>query len=184
MVLAVSALTIAVALGACGGSGRQTYDATAENNGVYVKLGAIDYQLQVSRELNPFATEDHEYLVGLPAGVKGPTPNQIWYGVFLFAINDTEHEAPLANNFAIIDTQGTTYRPVALDPSVNEFVWTGGTLAPHSTAPAPSTTAFFGPTQGRLLLFKLNNAVYNNRPLTLSIRAPGQSHTATISLDL
>jgi hypothetical protein len=182
--VACLALALSLALGACGKVGKPSYDATAENNGTYVQLGTIYYQLQVSRELNPYATEDHEYLVGLPAGIKSPTPSQIWYGVFLRAINMGKHPEPAADNFKITDTQGDVYTPISLNPSVNPFVWTGQSLPPRGTEPAPNTMASFGPTQGGLLLFKLNTTVYNNRPLSLQVRAPGVSHVATISLDL
>ena len=53
-----------------------------------------------------------------------------------------------------------------------------------ATPTGADTTASFGPTQGRLLLFKLPTQVYSNRPLTLQIHAQGQSTPATISLDL
>jgi hypothetical protein len=177
------ALALSIAVSACG-SAKHPYDATAENNGTYVRLGTINYQLQISRELNQYSPEDHEYLTGLPAGTKGPTANEIWYGVFLYAINKGHRTAPVADSFKIVDTQGNTYSPVALDPSVNPFAWTNTDLAPLGTVPAPNTAASFGPTQGALLLFKLNTSVYNNRPLTLDIQAPGISHVATISLDL
>lgn len=172
------------AVSACGKVGKPSYDATAENNGTYVQLGPIEYQLQVSRELNPYAAEDHGYLVGLPSGQKAPTSNQIWYGVFIYARNTSSHSSPLATDFSITDTQGNTYKPLPLKASVNEFAWTGGDLSGDGSEPAPNTTAYFGPTQGGLLLFQLNTSVYNNRPVTLQIKAPGISHTATISLDL
>jgi len=41
-----------------------------------------------------------------------------------------------------------------------------------------------GPTQCGLLLFKLNTAVYSNRPLSLEIYAPGDARPSSISLDL
>ncbi|MEA2144842.1 MAG: hypothetical protein QOG59_429, partial [Solirubrobacteraceae bacterium] len=58
---AAAALGAALALGACG-SDHVTSDASANNNGVYISLNGLDYQLQVSRELNPFSSEDHGYL--------------------------------------------------------------------------------------------------------------------------
>jgi hypothetical protein len=177
------ALALSLALGACGKVGKPSYDATAENNGTYVQLGTIYYQLQISRELNPFSTEDHQYLAGLAPG-SGPSANQIWYGVFLWAINDTHQTRQTANTFQIVDTQGDTYKPVPLNPSVNQYAWTSQSLDHLGTEPGPASTASFGPTQGGLVLFKLPTSVYANRPLTLQIYAPGQSHPATISLDL
>jgi hypothetical protein len=170
-------------LAACG-SARHPADATAENNGYYIRAGAITYQLQVSRELNQYATEDHQYLTGLPAGTPAPNPEQLWYGVFLWAKNNSKSPVPTADQFDIVDTQGNKYYPVALNATANQYAWAAETLQPLGTEPAPDTTASFGPTQGALVLFKLNTTVYANRPLTLEIHAPGQNTAATISLDL
>lgn len=174
-----AALGVAVALGACG-STHTTSNASADNNGVYVTLNGIEYQLQISRELNQFSNEDHGYLTGLAASP--PSPQQLWYGVFLWAINDTKQIHPTAATFDIRDTQGHVYYPVPLNPAVNGYAWTAQQLKPLNTEPAPNTTASFGPTQGGLILFKLNNSVYANRPLTLDIHSG--SGTATISLNL
>jgi hypothetical protein len=182
LILAVAALTV-IALAGCGGA-RHPYDATAENNGYYVQAGRLTYQLQVSRELNQFGTEDHEYLTGLPAGTTSPSPDQIWYGVFLWARNATKQPAQAAGSFDITDTSGNKYYPVSLNSTINQYAWAPQTIQPLSTEPAPDTTAFFGPTQGGLLLFKLNTSVYANRPLTLEIHPPGTSQVSTISLDL
>lgn len=180
--LCLVALGAIFALSACG-SAKHPYDATAENNGFYVTLGGVTYQLQVSRELNQYSTEDHDYLVGVPAGT-GPSPSELWYGVFLYAINKSHRPQQVSDNMQIVDTTGATYRPVPLNASVNQFAWTASTLQPLGTEPSPESTAYFGPTQGGLVLFKLPTTVYNNRPLTLQIRAAGQSRPATISLDL
>ena len=68
---------------------------------------------------------------------------------------------------------------------MNGYAWTTQTLKPGAVEPGPDTQGSFGPTQGGLLLFKLNNSVYDNRPLTLEIRG-GPEHRvwSTISLDL
>jgi hypothetical protein len=175
---------IAALLLALAGCGKSNHPATEENDGVYVLAGPITYQLQISRELNQYATEDSQYLKGLSSGAGSLSANQIWYGVFLWAKNQTDHSQVTTDNFAIVDTQGNHYYPVAVDPSLNQYAWTAQTLSPGGVQPGPDTTASFGPTQGGLLLFKLNTSVYDNRPLTLEIRGPTQKVWATISLDL
>jgi len=52
------------------------------------------------------------------------------------------------------------------------------------TYPLENSTAYFGPTGGGLVLFKINTSAYSNRPLTLQIYAKGQPTPSTISLDL
>jgi hypothetical protein len=110
----------------------------------------------------------------------------MWYGVFLWAKNQTKHTQATTDDVDIVDTQGRHYYPLAVNPSLNGYAWRAQSLAPGGTEPALDTTASFGPTQGALLLFKLPNTVYDNRPLTLEIRSPGPSRKlwATIQLDL
>lgn len=158
--------------------------ATADNNGVYIEAGGIFYQLQISRQLNQYAVEDHGYLVGLPAGTTRPGANEIWYGVFLWAKNYGHHPATTASSFDIVDSQGNKYYPLALDSSINPYAWSPQTLDPLGTEPGPNTTASLGPTQGSLLLFKVSISVYQNRPLTLEIHPQGTTPASTISLDL
>lgn len=180
--VAVGAISLALGIGACG---KSNHPSTSENNGVYITAGPITYQLQVSRELNQYATEDHQYLIGLPNGASSTlAPDQLWYGVFLWAKNQTRRMQTTSDKFDIVDTENNRYYPVALDPSVNPYAWTAQRLAPGGSEPAPDTTASFGPTQGGLLLFKLNTTVYDNRPLKLEIMGPTGRVWGSISLDL
>ena len=179
----VCALAASLGLAACGRESHPTV-ADAENDGFYVDAGPITYQLEVSRQLNQFSTEDAQYLTGLPAGTAAPKPNELWYAVFLWAKNQGSQPARTADSFDIVDTQGDKYFPIQLNNSQNPYAWKPLTLAPSATEPGLDTTAIQGPTQGRLLLFKLNTSVYSNRPLTLQIHAAGQSQPSTISLDL
>lgn len=174
-------LAVAIGLAACG---QVSQPASDLNDGVYVDAGPITYQLQVSRELNQYAVEDRQYLAGLPTGFETLAPNQLWYGVFLWAKNQTDQEHPTASSFDIVDSSGNRYFPIRLDTSVNLYAWTPQVLAPSAVSPGPNTTAALGPTQGGLLLFKLPNSVYANRPLTLQIYPHGGGKVGQISLDL
>jgi hypothetical protein len=176
-------LAVSLWLASCGREAHPTV-ADANNNGVYVDAGAVTYQLEVSRQLNQFATEDSQYLTGLPTGTPAPKPNELWYGVFLWAKNQTTTAATTTNSFDIVDTQGNRFFPIQLNTAVNPFAWRSMTLQPSATEPGLDTAASWGPTQGRLLLFKLPTQVYSNRPLTLQIHAQGQPSPSTISLDL
>lgn len=159
--------------------------ADANNNGTYINAGPLTYQLQVSRQLNQYTPEDSGYVTGLPRGTSKLTPNELWFGVFLWAKNETKHNYSTTDSFDIVDTQGNVYKPVKLNPAVNPYAWISQSLAPGATEPNPNTTAGTGPTGGRLLLFRLNTSIYDNRPLTLQIRAPsGNKVWATVPLDL
>jgi hypothetical protein len=178
----VLALAAAVTLSACGARGGQS--TVADNSAFYVRAGHLTYQVQISRALNPYSAEDHEYLSGLPAGTTPPTAQEEWFGVFLWAKNFTEQAHVTTDSFSIVDTQGNVYYPIALNPAINPYAWTSRTLQPNDQYPEPDSTAYFGPTQGGLLLFKISDSAYSNRPLTLQIHVAGQPTPSTVSLDL
>lgn len=183
--IALCGLLLVVGLTACGHASPHQNFADANNDGDYVSAGYITYQLQISRELNQYSPEDSSYLKGLPAGVSTSLgPDQLWYGVFLWAKNQSGREAKTSDTFEAVDTQGNVYHPIKLDTQVNPFAWTSMTLSNLGTEPAPNTTASLGPTQGGLLLFKMNTSVYSNRPLTLYILGPGNRRLGGISLNL
>ena len=177
----ICAFGLIVGLAACGEVGQPV---STLNNGVYITSGPITYQLQVSRELNPYLTEDAQYVSGVPAGAGALGANQLWYGVFLWAKNQTKHPELTAHSFDIVDSSDRHYYPVQVNAALNGYAWTPQTLPPSGQEPKLNTTASFGPTQGGLLLFKLPTTVYSNRPLTLEIFPPGGGKTGDISLDL
>jgi hypothetical protein len=179
LVVVVAALLVVLATTACG---RIAHPTSADSEGVYVDAGPLTYQVQISRELNPFNIEDKEYLSGVSS--PAPTKSQEWFAVFLWAKNSSHRNATTTDTFDIVDTQGNKYYPVSINSQVNPFAWTVQTLRPLGTEPAPDSAASFGPTQGGELLFKLNTSVYSNRPLTLEIYGPGDSKPAAVSLDL
>jgi hypothetical protein len=165
--------------------GSHSNTADANNDGTYVKAGPVTYQLEVSRELNAFTPEDAGYLQGLPKSQTTLPSDQEWYGVFMWAKNQTKQPQLTTDNFDVVDTQGHVYKPIQLH---NPYAWTSQPLAPGAVEPNPQTTAGFGPTQGGLLLFKVPsqgaNSVYANRPLTLEIVGNTGKVWGTISLDL
>ena len=143
--------------------------------------------------VNPFTAEStisrpreevFEYLAGLPGGAGSIGANQLWYGVFLWAKNQTNRPSLSASRFDIIDSTGGRYFPVPLNAELNAYAWTPQHLPPSGIQPLANTTAYYGPTGGNLLLFKLPTSVYSNRPLTLQIYASGSSKPSQISLDL
>lgn len=175
-----AASALGLGLAACGNE--LSHPRTADSEGVYVDAGPITYQVQISRQLNPYAVEDKVYLAGISAAP--PTKAEVWLGVFLWAKNQTHANATTTDSFDIVDTQGNTYYPVPINPQINPYAWTAQTLAPHGIEPAPDTPASFSATQGGVLLFKIGDSAYSNRPLELQIHAAGQSQPSTVSLDL
>src|SRR5947209_242267 len=124
----VCAVALAVGLAACG---KSNHPPTEENDGVYINAGPVTYQLEISRQLNQYATEDRQYITGLPAGAGSLRPSQLWYGVFLWAKNQTKQQQVTSDNIDIVDTQGKHYYPLAVNPSVNPYAWTAQSLSPN-----------------------------------------------------
>ena len=66
---------------------------------------------------------------------------------------------------------------------MNPYVWTSQLLQYEGTYPVPDSVQSLGESQGGLLLFKLNNSAYADRPLTLYILNPRGQKLGSISLD-
>ena len=107
---AVLALLAALALGACGDSHTKvttgTYAGESGANAPYLNVGPLVYEVQLSRELNPYAVEDSAYLQGLTPAQRKLGPGQEWFGVFIQVYNDTSAPIQSASELTVTDTQG------------------------------------------------------------------------------
>jgi len=158
-------------------------DALSNGGEPYFWAGPVTYQIQISRQLNPFDSYDVQYLAGVQ-GAQSISAQQFWFGVFLWAKNQSGHAATTADKFELVDSAGDVYNPTALNPQVNPFAWTSESLAPNAIEPTADSVASDSSPGGGLILFKLNQSAYSNRPLTLKIFAPGSSKASNVSLDL
>lgn len=186
--LVLLALLAAFTLGACGESHTRvttgTYAGGSGKNAPYLNVGPLVYEVQLSRELNPYNTEDASYLLGLTPAQSRLRPGEEWFGVFMQVYNESTVPHPASTNFTITDTQGITYYPV-IPSADNLFAYRGGTVPANSQIPGPNTVAADGPTQGELLLYKIKVESLDNRPLTLKIVDPTDAtQTASAELDV
>jgi hypothetical protein len=187
LLLAAGALALGVS--GCGLEHRQARPSNVSqdelSNGAepYFWTGPITYQVQVSRQLNPFDTYDVQYLSGVK-GAQDLSAQQFWFGVFLWAKNQSGHIAETADKFEIVDSAGDVYDPTPLNPGLNPYAWTQQKLSPNQIEPIADSAASDSSPGGGLILFKLNQSVYSNRPLTLKIFAPGAKKASSVSLDL
>src|SRR3954471_8597744 len=96
------ALVLLLVLSGCGDNPREN-DASRE--GLPERVGGIDYNVYITRELNLRDVED----LGYYSGPEAP-PGFALYGVFLTACNPEEAagspNVPAASDFTVIDTQG------------------------------------------------------------------------------
>jgi len=186
LLLAVAALAVGVS--GCGILQRTNQTGVSENQLAaggepYFWAGPVTYQVQVSRQLNPYEADDVQYLAGV-AGAQNLNSQQFWFGVFLWAKNQTNRYVTTTDTFKLVDSNGDVFTPVQLNPSVNQYAWTAQTLSPDGIEPVADSAASDASAGGGLVLFKLDQNVYSNRPLTLEVFAPGHSKPSMASLDL
>lgn len=186
MVLRRSLIAVIAAAGLlAAGCGDKISNVTrGEDEGTFVDVGPLAYQVQISRYLNPYDTEDRAYLSGLPAGTPSDQKGQEWFGVFVRIKNyskQTQRPAP-ASGYTITDTQGDTYHPVPLNRQVNWYAYAPAKILPAAWFPNQESTAGINPINGELLIFRFPTSTIQNRPLDLHIDQGG--HSASISLDL
>jgi hypothetical protein len=184
----VLALFAVLCLSACGDSHTRvstgTYAGESGANAPYLNVGPLIYEVQLSRELNPFNSEDSQYLVGLEGAEAKLEPGQEWFAVALQVYNNTDRELPASDQITIYDTQGNTYSPVVPNQT-NEFAYRAGGVPPKGQLPAPGTVADQVGSQGEFLLFKIQIASLDNRPIEIKIVDPEEpSKFAQAELDV
>jgi hypothetical protein len=184
--LAASALLAVLALASCGNSHTRvttgTYAGVGGANAPYLNVGPLVYQVQISRQLNPSDTEDSAYLEGLTPAQLQLLPGQEWFAVFMQVYNTTPRPHLAATNMTISDTQNNTYTPIVPDQT-NPFAYRAGVVP--ASARLPDSVPSFGPTQGALVLYKIQVASLDNRPFEFKIVDPTDpSLTATAELDV
>lgn len=162
----LASVAVTGGLSACGKDGPQK---TAESEGTYVTIGKLEYQVQISRQLNPTDVEDKDYLVGIPPVQTGLKPDEVWFGVFIRVKNPSHRTLATSSDLTLTDTVGDEYFPVKTTSLVG---YAKTTLGPGDVFPHSNETASYGPTQGKLVLFKVTNATLDNRPLEMEITAP------------
>jgi hypothetical protein len=186
--LLVLAVLAVIALGACGESHSRvttgTYAGESGAGAPYLNVGPLVYEVQLSRQLSPFDTEDAAYLQGLSGTQRALASGQEWLAVFLQVYNNGSAALQAASSPTVTDTQGNRYTPVVAKQA-NQFAYHAGTVPADGRLPEPDSTANAGPTQGALLLYKIQIVSLDNRPLKITIVDPTDaSQTASAELDV
>ena len=186
--LAALAALATLALGGCGDSHTRvstgTYAGESGASAPYLNVGPLIYQVQISRELNPYNTADSPYLEGLSPAQRTLGPGQEWFGVFIQVYNNTSRAHLAATNITISDTQNNLYFPVVPDQT-NQFAYRAGLVPGASRVPVLDSVAANGASQGALLLFKIGIVSLDNRPIKLKIVDPTDAaESASAELDV
>jgi hypothetical protein len=181
----VVALLAAGGLAACGN--HLDEDAKViqiENEGLYLPLGELKYQVQGSRQLNPDSVQDRALLAGVPAAQQGLKADEVWFGVFLQVENQSDEPLRPASDIEIVDTQEEIFKPIELQQSNQVAYRPEDPIAGGDLAPQPDTPGFQTANQGSMLLFKLTLDALDNRPLELKIESSTTDQTGIIDLDV
>jgi len=173
-VLFLALLIAALVVTGCG----KTASELEGNEGSQVVINGLNYQVQISRQLNSRDQEDRSYT----HGHADPAPGQDFFGVFIRVQNNQSgpRKMPIGiDKMKIVDTLGNEYRPiVAFAPG---FAYVPSLLGNGAHLPLPSSAADSGPIQGALILFRLPVSANDNRPLKLVI--DGGREKGEIQLD-
>jgi hypothetical protein len=155
---AFAALVVATALSACGEE-----ELTEAVEGQPIEIGGLEYNIQITRFLNPDDTEDAEYLAGQPPAEPGTS----YLGVFLVIENESDEPVPSATDYVVYDTVGNEFE--VADSESPYALQIGAEVPADGVIPIPNTTAATGPNHGALMVFPVLDQVSDNRPLKLEI---------------
>lgn len=168
-------LICAFALATAGCGGPEAVEAEG-NEGEPVEVASLEYNVQITRFLNPNDNEDSEYLVGKPAA----RPGKAYLGVFLVIENQTDTPRPSASQYTVADTLDNEYD--AVDSGSPYALDIGAEVPAKSQLPLPDTTPYAGFNKGSLLIFEVDQEVSENRPLRLHIES--FDGTGEVTLDI
>ena len=181
--LSLALIVPAFALSGCDWIGhKEAVVRLAETEGIYVDVGELDYQVQISRQLNPSVEPDRGYLAGMPEYVSPLTKDEVWFLVSMRVQNQTDEPHESADDFEIEDTTGKVFKPIEIKPEDNPLAYASRELQPGQTWPNADSLAGDSPTQGGALLFKIPYSSLANRPLELKISAEGEE--AIVDIDV
>src|SRR5271169_1529704 len=114
--LAALGLVAVLSLAGCGDSHSKvttgTYAGESGANAPYLDVGPLIYEVQISRQLNPWNNGDSTYLQGVLPSQSRLLPGQEWFGVFVQVYNETAKPLLATNAITLTDTQGNVYRPI------------------------------------------------------------------------
>ena len=159
------------------GCGEQEEEELEVIEGEPVELGELLYNVQITRFLNANDPEDEAYLRGQPP----VTPDEEYLAVFMTVENEGDEPEQLPEEMTITDTRDNTYEP--LDSESGYALELGVTVPPGDELPVPDTPAASGPISGGLVLFRVDRAVTENRPIELHIPSEA-GEEAEVGLDI
>jgi hypothetical protein len=188
VLLLLLAAVLALGVSACGNEEqeRQTYQSenaqVAETEGIYLEVGEMKYQVQLSRQLNPFIVSDKDYFDSVSESDRDLAKDEVWFALWMRAENESKEPQQLATRFTIVDTQENEYVPLRIGEP-NPFAYRPGRVEGEEIYPGPDTPAGERPPMGAVQLFKLKRFSLDNRPLELTVE-DAEGNSAIVNLDV
>jgi hypothetical protein len=180
LLLALCLALLGGGLLACGSGDEEAEEERHAVEGEALELGPLGFNVQNTRFLNPNLADDSVYLAGLEPAPAG----QEYLGVFLLVENDSDEEQSFSSDFELVNARDVAVESVELEsPFALESEFGRTTVAPRGEVPARETPARSGPVQGALVLFLIDQADTEYRPLELEITGPG-GETGSVELDI
>jgi hypothetical protein len=207
--LLVACSLLALVASGCGEKGE---DKDPVREGIAVDLGGLDYNVYITRQLNPNDVEDQDYYSGpepseecaARPGTDAPpqlTPEERvqrcptnLFGVFIQVCNETSDGAPKPAREAT-EVEGREFAgdfeiedaqgnkfEPIVLPETNVFAYRARPLKKGDCIPASGSAASQTSAGGALLVFRIPVAATENRPLELSISHGGE--TRKFELDI
>ena len=183
LLTAIGGAICALLVSACGAG---EHPRTADNLGTgYVELSGLNYQVQISRQLNPWdPNEDHWYFQGFSHSDLTLPPTDEFFGVSLQVFNWSNAAHTPTRDFYISDSLGDRFTPM-VNPTPNPYTFQPASIPAGGRLPNISSAAFAGWSQGEMLVFKVPYADLVNRPFELHIVDPAApSQQSRIELDV
>jgi hypothetical protein len=183
------AAVLALGVSACGNEAQEdeTFQSenaqVAETEGIYLELGEVKYQVQISRQLNPLLIDDRNYFDEISESDLDLADDEVWFGVWMRVENESPEPQPLASRFRIVDTQENEYVPIRIGEP-NPFAYRGGRVEGEELYPNPNSPAGERAPNGSLILFKLKRFSLDNRPLELVVEDPAGGRPVVVNLDV
>jgi hypothetical protein len=159
---------VAAGTAACGTADEHPGIEHPAREGLAVEFEGVEYNVFITRQLNPRIPPDDAYVEEGTEAEEGET----LYGVFLQACNRSDEAHETVEEFRIVDNQGNEFESEEL-PEDNKFAYHARELLPHECIPEIGGVAQLGPTAGSMVLFRLPLENTEYRPLELEVEGTG-----------
>lgn len=164
-------LALSLGVSACGKESDTSIQGTgtpgeAFREGLAEELDGLEYNVYITRQLNPAIVPDQAFYKG-----PGPGKGKTLYGLFVEVCNREEEAARSvpAEKFIIKDSKEEEFLPRPL-PRENDFAYNQRTLQPNECTPAKGSVAQQTSAAGAMLLYEFPVETLENRPLELEIQ--------------